>query len=80
MGSVLYIGKVLVLEIVEEKSMLFEFTILNMIQDMRILVLDRIVLFITELANYIWYILIVALLVRRSSRKLGVVLALRGLK
>ena len=58
----------------------FEFIILNTIQDIRTPLLDGIVLYITELASYIWYILIVALLVRRSSRKLGVVLALRGLK
>lgn len=53
----------------------FEFIILNTIQDIRTPLLDGIVLYITELASYIWYILIVALLVRRSSRKLGVVLA-----
>lgn len=53
----------------------FEFKILNLIQSLRTPVFDQVVLFITSLANYVWYILIIGLLLNKPTRKLGVILA-----
>lgn len=53
----------------------FEFTILNLIQSLRTPAFDQVVLFITSLANYVWYILIICLLLNKPTRKLGVILA-----
>ena len=53
----------------------FEFTILNLIQSLRTPAFDQVVLFITSLANYVWYILIIGLLLNKPTRKLGVILA-----
>ena len=36
---------------------------------------DQVVLFITVLANYVWYILIIGLLMNKPTRKIGIVLA-----
>ena len=55
--------------------MSFEFSILNLIQGLRTPLFDHIVLFITSLANYVWYILIIWLLLNKTTRKLGVILA-----
>ena len=55
--------------------MSFEFSILNLIQGLRTPLFDHIVLFITSLANYVWYILIIWLLLNKPTRKLGVILA-----
>ena len=52
----------------------FEFSILHLIQSLRTPLFDHIVLFITSLANYVWYILIMGLLINKPTRKLGVVL------
>ena len=52
----------------------FEFSILNLIQGLRTPLFDHIVLFITSLANYVWYILIMGLLINKPTRKIGVVL------
>ena len=54
----------------------FEFTILNTIQELRTPALDQFVLFITSLANYVWYVLILGLLLHKPTRKLGIVLAI----
>lgn len=54
--------------------MSFEFSILNLIQGLRTPLFDHIVLFITSLANYVWYILIMGLLINKPTRKIGVVL------
>ena len=51
-----------------------EFSILHLIQSLRTPLFDHIVLFITSLANYVWYILIMGLLINKPTRKLGVVL------
>ena len=51
-----------------------EFSILHLIQSLRTPLFDHIVLFITSLANYVWYILIIGLLINKPTRKLGVVL------
>lgn len=56
--------------------MTFEFTILNLIQSLRTPAFDQVVLFITSLANYVWYILIICLLLNKPTRKLGIILAL----
>ena len=53
----------------------FEFSILNLIQGLRTPMFDQIVIFITSLANYVWYILIIGLLLNKPTRKLGVILA-----
>ena len=55
--------------------MAFEFSILHLIQSLRTPVFDQVVLFITSLANYVWYILIMGLLINKPTRKLGVILA-----
>ena len=55
--------------------MSFEFSILNLIQGLRTPLFDHIVLFITSLANYVWIILIIWLLLNKPTRKLGVILA-----
>ena len=55
--------------------MAFEFSILHLIQSLRTPLFDHIVLFITSLANYVWYILIIWLLLNKPTRKLGVILA-----
>ena len=55
--------------------MSFEFSILNLIQGLRTPLFDHIVLFITSLANYVWYVLIIGFLLNKSTRKLGVILA-----
>ena len=52
----------------------FEFSILNLIQGLRTPMFDQIVIFITSLANYVWYILIIGLLLNKPTRKIGVVL------
>ena len=52
-----------------------EFSILHLIQSLRTPLFDHIVLFITSLANYVWYILIIWLLLNKPTRKLGVILA-----
>ena len=52
----------------------YEFSILNLIQGLRTPLFDHIVLFITSLANYVWYILIMGLLINKPTRKIGVVL------
>ena len=52
----------------------FEFSILNLIQGLRTPMFDQIVIFITSLANYMWYILIIGLLLNKPTRKIGVVL------
>ena len=54
--------------------MAFEFSILHLIQSLRTPLFDHIVLFITSLANYVWYILIIGFLLNKPTRKLGVVL------
>ena len=54
--------------------MSFEFSILNLIQGLRTPMFDQIVIFITSLANYVWYILIIGLLLNKPTRKIGVVL------
>ena len=54
--------------------MSFEFSILNLIQGLRTPMFDQIVIFITSLANYVWYILITGLLLNKPTRKIGVVL------
>ena len=54
----------------------FEFTILNTIQELHTPALDQFVLFITSLANYVWYVLILGLLLHKPTRKLGIVLAI----
>lgn len=53
----------------------FEFTILNILQEFRTPVLDSFILFVTNLANYVWYVLIIGLLINKPTRKLGVILA-----
>ena len=53
----------------------FEFTILNLIQSLRTPAFDQVVLFITSLANYVWYILIIGLLMNKPTRKIGIILA-----
>ena len=53
----------------------FEFTILDMLQGFRTPSLDNFILLITSLANYVWYILIIGLLLNKPTRKLGVILA-----
>ena len=53
----------------------FEFTILDMIQGFRTPVFDNFILLITNLANYVWYVLIIGLLLNKPTRKLGIVLA-----
>ena len=55
--------------------MTFEFTILDMLQGFRTPLLDNFILLITSLANYVWYILIIGLLMKKPTRKLGVILA-----
>ena len=55
--------------------MSFEFSILNLIQGLRTPLFDHIVLFITSLANYVWYILIMGLLINKPTRKIGIILA-----
>ena len=55
--------------------MSFEFSILNLIQVLRTPLFDHIVLFITSLANYVWYILIMGLLINKPTRKIGIILA-----
>ena len=52
----------------------FEFSIVQLIQNLRTPLFDHIVLFITSLANYVWYILIMGLLINKPTRKIGVVL------
>ena len=52
----------------------FEFTILNILQEFRTPVLDSFILFVTNLANYVWYVLIIGLLINKPTRKLGVIL------
>ena len=52
----------------------YEFSILNLIQGLRTPMFDQIVIFITSLANYVWYILIIGLLLNKPTRKIGVVL------
>ena len=52
----------------------FEFSILNLRQGLRTPMFDQIVIFITSLANYVWYILIIGLLLNKPTRKIGVVL------
>ena len=54
----------------------FEFTILDTIQGLRTPAFDNFILLITSLANYVWYVLIIGLLLNKSTRKLGVILAL----
>ena len=51
-----------------------EFSILHLIQSLRTPLFDHIVLFITSLANYVWYILIIGLLLNKPTRTLGEVL------
>ena len=53
----------------------FEFSILYLIQSLRTPAFDQVVLFITSLANYVWIILIIWLLLNKPTRKLGVILA-----
>ena len=53
----------------------FEFTILDMLQGFRTPVLDKFILLITSLANYVWYILIIGLLMNKPTRKIGIILA-----
>ena len=53
----------------------FEFTILDTIQGLRTPAFDNFILLITSLANYVWYILIIGLLLNKPTRKLGVILA-----
>lgn len=53
----------------------FEFTILDMLQGFRTPVLDNFILLITSLANYVWYILIIGLLLNKPTRKIGAILA-----
>ena len=53
----------------------FEFTILDMLQGFRTPAFDQVVLFITSLANYVWIILIIWLLLNKPTRKLGIILA-----
>ena len=52
----------------------FEFTILDMLQGFRTPSLDNFILLITSLANYVWYVLIIGLLLNKPTRKLGVIL------
>ena len=52
----------------------FEFTILDTIQGFRTPAFDNFILLITSLANYVWYILIIGLLLNKPTRKLGVIL------
>ena len=52
----------------------YEFSILNLIQGLRTPMFDQIVIFITSLANYVWYILIIGLVLNKPTRKIGVVL------
>ena len=53
----------------------FEFTILDMLQGFRTPAFDNFILIITSLANYVWYVLIIGFLLNKSTRKLGVILA-----
>ena len=53
----------------------FEFSILYLIQSLRTPAFDQVVLFITSLANYVWIILIIWLLLNKPTRKLGIILA-----
>ena len=53
----------------------FASSLLNLIQGLRTPMFDQIVIFITSLANYVWYILIIGLLLNKPTRKLGVILA-----
>ena len=53
----------------------FVFSILYLIQSLRTPTFDQVVLFITSLANYVWIILIIWLLLNKPTRKLGVILA-----
>ena len=53
----------------------FEFTILNTLQEIHTPVLDIFILSITSIANYVWYIFIIGLLLNKLTRKLGVILA-----
>ena len=52
----------------------FEFTILDTIQGFRTPAFDNFILLITSLANYVWYVLIIGLLLNKPTRKLGVIL------